>query len=118
MQHKIVYSVGSIDTSEYEVNTHEFCDKNRTELDSHDNIPVIGSNARVIATSYITCDVRDFSPDICPLKVKIVDVAVDYSCPYTGVEYILVIRNWLHVPEMVNKSDPNVHNEVISNLCQ
>ena len=106
MQHKIVYSVGSIDTSEYEVNTHEFCSKHRTELDSHANIPVIGCNARVIATSDKTCDVRAFSPDISPLKVKIVDAAVEYSCPYTGVDYILVIRNGLHVPEMLHNLIP------------
>ena len=65
-------------------------------------MPVIGFNARVIATSDMPCDVRDFIPDISPLKVKIVDAAVEYSCRYTGVDYIIVIRNGLHVPEMVH----------------
>ena len=44
MQHKILYSVGSCSkSSEYEINTHEYCDKHCTELDSHVNIPVIAS---------------------------------------------------------------------------
>ena len=87
MQHKILYSVAySSKYRKYEMNTHEFCDNNCTELDSHANIPVIGCNTRVIATSEKTCDVRAFSPDICPLKVKIAYAAVEYSCPYTGVE--------------------------------
>ena len=68
------------------MNTNEFCDKHCTELDSHANMPVSGFNTRVIATSDMTCDVRAFSPDICPLKVKLVDAAVEYSCPYTGVD--------------------------------
>ena len=52
LQHKIVYSVGSCsESSKYEMNTHEFCDKHRTDMDSNANILVIGWNARVIATS-------------------------------------------------------------------
>ena len=82
LEHKIVYSVGSCSkSSEYEMNTHDFCDKYRTELESHANIPVISRNARFIETSEKTCDVRAFIPDICPLKVRIVDAAVEYSCP-------------------------------------
>ena len=88
------------------MNTHEYCAKHRTELDSHANIAVIGCNARVIATSDMTCDVRDFSPDISPLKVKIVDAAVEYRCLYTGVDYILVIRNGLHFPAMEDSLIP------------
>ena len=88
------------------MNTHEFFDKHRNELDSHANMPVIGSNAIVIATSDKMCDVRAFIPDICPLKVKILDAEVEYSCPYTGVDYILVIRKGLHVPSMVHNLIP------------
>ena len=88
------------------MNKHKYCDKHGTELDSHTNMHVIGCNARVISTSDMMCDVRDFSPDISPLKVKMVDAAVEYSCPYTGVDYILVIRNGLHVPAMVHNLIP------------
>ena len=88
------------------MNKHKYCDKHGTELDSHTNMHVIGCNARVISTSDMMCDVRDFSPDISPLKVKIVYAGVEYSCLYTGLDYILVIRNRLHVPAMVHNLIP------------
>ena len=52
------------------------------------------------------CVVIDFSLYISPLKVKIVDAAVEYNCPYSGVEYILVIRNGLYMPAMVHNLIP------------
>ena len=84
----------------------EFSETHRTELDSHANMPVIGRNARVISTSDKTCDVKAFSPEIRPLKVKMVDAAVEYICPYSGQSYILVIRNGLYVPSMAHNLIP------------
>ena len=34
------------------------------------------------------------------MQVPIVDAAVQYKCPYSGMLHVLVIRNALHVPSM------------------
>jgi hypothetical protein len=80
--------------------------QSRTELDSHANMPVVGKNAFVLAETGRTCEVSAFTPDYEPMKVKIVDAALLYECPYQGTVHILVIRNCLHVPTMVNNLIP------------
>lgn len=78
----------------------------RTELDSHANMPVVGRNVLVLAETGRTCDVSAFTPDYEPMRVPIVDAAVAYECPYSGVTHILVLRDCLHVPMMTNNLIP------------
>eukprot|EP00957_Ditylum_brightwellii_P024940 1885715-Ditylum_brightwellii.AAC.1 len=40
------------------------------------------------------------------MKIKIVDAAIQYDCPYNGLSHILVVRNVLHVPSMQNNLIP------------
>ena len=83
-----------------------WCEKSRTELDSHANMPVVGKNAFVLAETGRFCEVNAFTPDYEPMKVKIVDAALLYECPFNGTVHILVIRNCLHVPTMTNNLIP------------
>lgn len=78
----------------------------RTELDTHANMPVVGQNAFVIARTGETADVSAFTPDYQPMHVPIVDAALLYSCPYSGDEVILLVRNALHFPKMENNLIP------------
>ena len=72
----------------------------RIELDSHANIPVVGSEDYIIDRTGKQASVYPYSPEYDPLSVPIVDAAVLYECPFTGKNVILVIRNALHVPSM------------------
>jgi hypothetical protein len=73
----------------------------RTELDSHANMGVVGSNCLVIEWSGQTASVNPFTPDYeSLLEVPIVDAAVMYECPTFGKQYILLVQNALHVSEM------------------
>jgi hypothetical protein len=79
----------------------------RTELDSHANMVVVGSNCLIVEYSGRTAVVSPFTPEYDALtEVPIVDAAVLYECPYSGKEYILLVRNALHVPAMVNNLIP------------
>ena len=79
----------------------------RTELDSHANMVVVGSNCLIVEYSGRTAVVNPFTPEYDALtEVPIVDAAVLYECPYSGKEYILLVRNALHVPAMVNNLIP------------
>ena len=75
--------------------------ESRTELDSHANMVVVGKNAAIIGDSGETADVSPFAPDFDLMqKVRIVDAAIMYFCPYSSKSYLLVMRNALHVPSM------------------
>ena len=74
----------------------------QTELDSHANMPVVGSNACVIANTGKQVEVHPFTPDYQSMSVKMVDAVVQYVDPYTGESYIFVLCNALHVPAMAN----------------
>ena len=72
-----------------------------TELDSHANIVVLGLNSFVFESTGRTCNVQPFSTDLGVARdVPIVDGALAYDCPYSGIVYVLVVRNALHVPSM------------------
>ena len=74
--------------------------ESRTDLDSHANMPVVGSEAYILAELGITCEVCPFTPDYDPLKVPMVDAAIRYDSPFEDEVYILVLRNALYVPSM------------------
>ena len=76
-------------------------DDPRTELDSHANLVVLGSNSFVFESTGRTYNVQPFSSDLDVEKdVPIVDGALAYDCPYTGEVCVLVVRNALHVPSI------------------
>ena len=55
----------------------------RTELDSHANMVVLGSNVLVLNTMMRTAKVRPFTPDYKALPdVPIVDAALLYECSF------------------------------------
>ena len=74
--------------------------ESRMELYSHANMPVVGHNAYVLSDTGRRTFVGAYHPELETKQLKIVDAAVLYQDAYTGVEYILVVRNALHVPSM------------------
>ena len=78
-------------------------DNPRTELDSHANMVVLGLNSFVFESTGKTCNVQPFSTELGIARdVPIVDGALAYDCSYSGIVYVLVVRNALHVPSMVH----------------
>ena len=74
---------------------------NRTELDSHANMAVVGRESVVFDDTGQTCTVNAFTESAGKLeKVPIVDVAIAYDCPLQAKTYILLMRNCLHIPEI------------------
>ena len=80
----------------------------RTELDSHANMVVLGSECFVFDNILNqTCEVEPFDPTIGTAKrVPIVDAALAYDCQYSHKTYILVLRNALHIPSMTHNLLP------------
>jgi hypothetical protein len=74
--------------------------ESRTDLDSHANMGVVGSEAYILADLGKIRDVYPYTPDYRPMQVQIVDAAARYESPFDGKVYILVIRNALYVPSM------------------
>lgn len=99
LYHMISTAMGSVHYDEYSK-------ESRTELDSHANMPVVGRHAYVLSNTGRTVDVNAFTPDYEPIRVPVVDAAVQYDCPYTGISHMMVIRNALHVPSMENNLIP------------
>ena len=78
----------------------------KLELDTHANMPVVGMGAYIISTSGKTADVNSYNPENRTLQIPIVDAALQYDDPFTGITHILLIRNALHVPNMKNRLTP------------
>ena len=79
----------------------------RTELDSHANMVVFGSNSYVFESTGRTCNVHPFSTDLgSASNVPIVDAAVAYDCPYSGETFVLVARNALYIKSMEHNLIP------------
>ena len=101
-----LYSITSMDGMATDSSDDEMETDSRTELDSHANMPVVGRHAYILAESGKTVSVHPFTPDYEPMQVPLVDAAVWYDSPYDGKQYILVLRNALHVPSMTNNLIP------------
>jgi len=79
----------------------------RTELDSHANMAVVGSNCIIVHNTGKSAQVSPFTSDLGVLQnVPIVDVAIAYDCPVTGETTIFIISNALNVPGMENNLLP------------
>ena len=73
----------------------------KTELNSHANMIVVGRHAYILNYSGRTAQVSPFTPEYESLKeVPIVDAAVAYDCPIMDKSFILVFHNALIVPSM------------------
>ena len=65
-----------------------------TQLDSHTNMVVVGSQTMVFGRSEKSVDVRPFSSNCSKLEsILIVDAAVAYDCPYSMKTYTLTFKN-------------------------
>ena len=63
----------------------------RCELDLHANMVVMGKHCIVVEDTGRKALVNAFTPEYDALdQVPIVDAAVLYECPYSGVEYLLI----------------------------
>ena len=64
---------------------------NRTELNSHANMVVIGHKSVIFDVTGLTCTVNAFTELEGKLeKVPIVDAAVAYDCPYLAKTFVLL----------------------------
>ena len=98
MYYVIASAVAAVNTSAADAMEAE--ETSRTELDSHANMPVVGRNAVVLTNTGRYADVHAYNPDYQPMKLPIVDAAIRYDCPYTGVQCLMVIRNAIYVPAL------------------
>ncbi len=72
-----------------------------TELDSHANMAVVGSNCTIIATSGCYANVTPFSSNIPMMDmVEIGDAAIAYDNPILHITYLSVMQNTLLIPTM------------------
>ncbi len=79
-----------------------------TELDSHANTAVAGSDCTVIATSGRHATVTPFSSNLPTMDmVEIGDVAIVYNDPISLQTYLLVMRNALLIPRMDHNMIPS-----------
>ena len=79
----------------------------RTELDSHADSPVVGTNARIIKYMNREVTVSGFSDTLGNIsKVPVVQAAVIYDCEYSGKSYVIYINNALFIKSMTNNLIP------------
>ena len=70
----------------------------RTELDSHDDSPVVGKNVMILYKTEMTVNVTPFSDEFGMMpEVPVFHAEVAYYCPITGNSTILVINNELYI---------------------
>ena len=69
-------------------------------------MPVVGRYALIIDDLDEEVSVSPFTPDYPAMKAKMVDTAVKYDFSYTGVSYVLIIRNAIYVLNMSNNLIP------------
>ena len=77
------------------------------QIDSHENMVVLGQQAIIINRSGKSANVSTFSSYCSKLEaVPIVDAVVSYDFPHTLETFILVVRNGLYVHLMINNLIP------------
>eukprot|EP00957_Ditylum_brightwellii_P123843 9440915-Ditylum_brightwellii.AAC.1 len=79
----------------------------RTELDLHANMPYMGREALVVLDTGRVVEMNPSTPDYHAIKLRLVDTALKYSCPFTDKTYVLLVRNALHVPSMDHNLSPS-----------
>ena len=68
------------------------------ELDSHADSPVAGRTAYVIEKLSRQVKVSGFTDALGkPMLVDVVNAAVVYDCMMTGISYVIILQNALHI---------------------
>ena len=68
---------------------------------------VVGRHCIILNHTGKSANVNPFTPDYDALaNVPIVDAAIAYDCPYTGLLHILLIQNALSIPSMTHNLIP------------
>jgi hypothetical protein len=101
----VAYESAQVNGFRNDLDDHESMEA-RTELDSHANMPVVGKNTLIVQELGETVDVNAFTPDYPAMKAKLIDAAVRYDCPFSGISHLLLIRNAIYVPAMKNNLIP------------
>ena len=71
------------------------------ELDSHENMVVIGVQGTTIQHTGKFSDVNAFVADfVMVTRVPIVDVVIAYDCPHSGEVFLIMARNALYIEIM------------------
>ena len=68
----------------------------RSEMDSHADTCVAGSNCTMLELTGRTADVEAYSPEYPSKKIPIATVATAYDCPNSGATYVLIINEALY----------------------
>ena len=89
-------SQGIVASTEHENSTYF----ERTDLDTHANMVVLGRNCHVVNYSGKTAEVHPFSPEYESLQVPIVHAIIQYDDPYSEETFMLVYKEALYVPAM------------------
>jgi hypothetical protein len=72
-----------------------------TELDSHANMAVVGSNCTIIAIGGYYANINPLSSNLPTMDmVEIGDAAIAYDDPILHVTYLLIMQNALLIPTM------------------
>jgi hypothetical protein len=72
--------------------------ESRTDLDSHANMPVVGSEAYVLADFDKTRDEYPYTPEYKPMQVQMVDAALRYESPFDGTYKAFLITRMYTLP--------------------
>ena len=78
----------------------------RIDLDSHDNVVILGKCSCVANYTGNTVQVHPVSLDHEAFKVPIVDAVIHYDDPYSGESYLLVCKEALFVAAMTHNLIP------------
>ena len=82
---------------------------NRTELDSHADLPVVGKGALILHHTVETVNVIPFTDGIGTCSdVPIVTAAVAYDSPITGETTIILTHNALYIANMTQNLIPPI----------
>ena len=104
-------SVSAVNTEPFDlpmkISTTNSESQGGTELDSHADSPVVGSNCFIKRKTGKKVNVSGFSDELGkPMSVDVVDAVVAYDDPLEGDTYLSVIKNALHVPSMKSNLIP------------
>ena len=106
-KHTIQAVVKALKAQLSEINGFDHQNIDKSELDSHANMIVLGKEYFIFESTGKTCNVQPFSDEFgAASDVPIVDAALAYDCPFTNYTYILIVRNALHIASMNHNLTP------------
>ena len=75
--------------------------KPKVELGSHVNTFAVGNNCLVIHDHNRLANVYSYDTNNCHKSVKTVDASVGYQDPHSGLTFMLVINQTIHIEGLV-----------------